>query len=97
MSEHNEGTTQKHRKRPNELRDQSETEGRIGEGKNAGVRNLAGGAGTQRSEESDRKRTDSTRDPDVRVGAKGVMHLDIGESICLQPGNDCSVDGAREG
>ncbi len=70
------------------LRDQSETEGRIGEGKNAGVRNVAGG--TQRSAESDRKHVDSTRDPDVRVGAKGVMHLDIGESICLQPGNDCT-------
>ena len=29
------------------------------------------------------------RDPDVRVGAKGVMQQDIGESICLQDGNDC--------
>lgn len=80
------------KKQANELRDQSETEGRIGEGKNAGVRNAAGGgAGTQRSEASDRKRDGVTRDPDVRVGAKGVMHLDIGESICLQPGNDCEA------
>lgn len=68
-------------------RDQSETEGRIGEGKNSGVRNVKGGV--QRSAESDRKRIDSMRDPDVRVGAKGVMHLDIGESICLQSGNEC--------
>ncbi len=73
------------------LRDQSETEGRIGEGKNAGVRNVAGGGvGTQRSKESDLKRTDAVRNPDVRVGAKGVMNLDIGESICLQSGNDCT-------
>lgn len=72
------------------LRDQSETEGRIGEGKNAGVRNVAGA--TQRSEASDRRRVEGVRDPDVRVGAKGVMHQDIGESICLQPGNACSAD-----
>lgn len=71
------------------LRDQSETEGRIGEGNNAGVRNSPGGAGTQRNEESDRKNIGTTRDADVRVGAKGVMHQDIGESICLQPGNEC--------
>ena len=76
--------------------DQSETEGRIGEGKNAGVRNnpasirnAPGGASTQRSETSDQKHVADKRDPDVRVGAKGVMHLDIGESICLQEGNDC--------
>ena len=67
--------------------DQSETEGRIGEGKNAGVRNVPGG--TQRSEASDLKRTGFTRDPDVRVGARGVMQQDIGASICLQDGNDC--------
>lgn len=92
---------EKHGKAAGQLRDQSETEGRIGEGKNAGVRNVAGGAGdaddtksgvgTQRSAASDRKRGDGTpRDPDVRVGAKGVMQQDIGESICLQPGNDCA-------
>ena len=81
---------------PERLRDQSETEGRIGEGKNAGVRNThsdvrnaPGGKGTQRSETSDQKHVADKRDPDVRVGAKGVMHLDIGETICLQPGNDC--------
>lgn len=84
--------------RPDKRRlDQSETEGRIGEGKNAGVRNspasirnAPGGADTQRSETSDQKHVAGKRDPDVRVGAKGVMHLDIGESICLQEGNDCS-------
>ena len=70
------------------MRDQSETEGRIGEGKHAGVRNVVAG-GTQRSEASDRARGNGMRDPDVRVGAKGVMQQDIGESICLQDGNDC--------
>lgn len=68
--------------------DQSMTEGRIGEGKNSGVRNVLGG--TQRSKESDKKRGSNAFDPDVRVGAKGVMHSDIGESICLQPGNECA-------
>ena len=68
--------------------DQSMTDGRIGEGKHSGVRNVPGG--TQRSSESDKKRNAGEHDPDVRVGAKGVMHQDIGESICLQPGNDCT-------
>lgn len=86
-------------KRDGRLRDQSETEGRIGEGKNAGVRNnpasirnAPGGSSTRRSETSDQKHVAGTRDPDVRVGAKGVMQLDIGESICLQPGNDCKTE-----
>lgn len=86
-------------KRDERLRDQSETEGRIGQGKNAGVRNTPAsirnapdGANTQRSETSDRKHVAGKRDPDVRVGAKGVMHLDIGESICLQEGNDCQAE-----
>ena len=71
------------------LRDQSETEGRIGEGKNAGVRNAADGTTACGCSGSDgnAKRADATRNPDVRVGAKGVMQQDIGESICLQPGN----------
>ena len=69
------------------LRDQSETEGRIGEGKNAGVRNVANG--TQRFETGYKGRSAAQRDPDLRVGAKGVMHQDIGESICLQSGNEC--------
>ena len=76
------------------LRDQSETEGRIGEGKNAGVRNVIGG--TQRSQESDRKIGDAVRNPDVRMGAKGVMQQDIGESICLQPGNECEIGNRGE-
>ncbi|MBQ9043393.1 MAG: hypothetical protein IJ111_11355 [Eggerthellaceae bacterium] len=77
-----------HGEKPARLRDQSETEGRIGEGKNAGVRNVQGG--TQRDEMSDRKRVAGVRNPDVRVGAKGVMQQDIGESICQQSGNDCA-------
>ena len=72
------------------LLDQSETDGRIGNGKNAGVRNMADGTGIHRPDANERSQTASDRDPDVRVGAKGVMHLDIGESICLQSGNDCS-------
>ena len=73
------------------LRDQSETEGRIGEGRNAGVRNVADG--TQRFETGYKGRNAAQRDPDLRVGAKGVMQQDIGESICLQPGNEC--EGAK--
>ena len=82
----------KPKKPANVLRDQSETEGRIGEGKNAGVRNDSsntsrGAPHAQCSVAGDGKRADYKRNPDVRVGAKGAMQLDIGESICLQPGN----------
>lgn len=66
-----------------------EMQGRPGEGKHSGVRNVVGG-GTQRNAQADIKRNAKERDLDVRFGAKGVMHQDIGESICLQPGNDCS-------
>ncbi len=91
MAKKNEGRdAAKHAPSAPRRRDQSETEGRIGEGRHSGVRNVEAG-GTQRSEANDRKRGSGGLDPDVRVGAKGVMQQDIGESICLQDGNDCRV------
>lgn len=75
--------------------DRSHTEGRMGTGKNTGVRSAIGGterpdaARINASDVSGRNGSDSS-DPDLRVGAKGIMHQDIGESICRQPGNDCA-------
>ena len=43
----NDGKSGTPKKQPPVLRDQSETEGRIGEGKNAGVRNTPGGTAAQ--------------------------------------------------
>lgn len=40
------------------------------------------GWGEQRSS----KNVDGTRDSNARIEVKGVMKLDIGESICIQPG-----------
>ena len=69
--------------------DSSYTEGRMGTGKNAGVRNADGGV-QRRDEGKFGKRGFGYPDPDIRVGARGAMQQNIGESICLQPGNDCS-------
>ena len=53
------------------MRDQSETEGRIGEGKHAGVRNIVAG-GTQRSAASDRARGSGGRgDQGEQAGEPG--------------------------
>ena len=75
--------------------DRSYTEGRMGNGRNTGIRSLPGGItspSTTRVNANDiagPNGSDSS-DPDLRVGAKGIMHQDIGESICRQPGNDCA-------
>ena len=68
-------------------RTQSMTDGRIGTGKNAGVRNVSDGKSNPSVSRA--KSAGYAHDPDLRVGAKGTMHQDIGESICLQKGNDC--------